>query len=358
MANLPRIPTSRQPILAQPTDQLRGRPSPSSPLESISSAIDSPLGQLGIGGLGAFLTNRQQQGNIAQQQALQQQQMAQQQAVAMSNLLGDHTLDDRQRATSAARPLGESTDYATKRAILAALLPQLSGHTYAPGDASVRGAMGPQQTPLNMATLLSNPQVRAALSPDATGAAIGQRDRDVLNINPRAAATNTGALGLPSDPGVSQWGTDAQGRLDEQRAMQRQALMQAIDKGAQAQQNGPPPDGYEYDKKTGQLKKKGSGLLGTLAKVGGIAGAGLATALTAGGASPLLAGAIGIGSGALSGAAGGGGVKGALLGGSLGAIPGIAGSVAKPAAAAGGLTQTLRDPRFWLSQAPQMIGRR
>jgi hypothetical protein len=92
-------------------------------------------------------------------------------------------------------------------------------------------------------------------------------------------------------------------------------------------QGQPPPEGMEYDEKTGELKKKGSSIWSKIGKGLLIGGAGLATAFTGGAASPLLMAAIGGGLGAAGGAMGGGGWKGALLGGGLGAIPGVGGMI-------------------------------
>lgn len=64
-------------------------------------------------------------------------------------------------------------------------------------------------------------------------------------------------------------------------------------------------------------QSSGGGFWKKLAKIGIIAGAGIATALTGGAAAPLIGAAAGAGSGAID-----GGLKGALLGGALGGVSG------------------------------------
>lgn len=89
----------------------------------------------------------------------------------------------------------------------------------------------------------------------------------------------------------------------------------------------PAPQGYEYTS-DGLLAKSPtfwSRVGKPLAESAGTAGALYATGLTAGGASPWLAAAVGGGSGALRGAATNG-AKGAFLGGALGAAGGYAGA--------------------------------
>lgn len=98
------------------------------------------------------------------------------------------------------------------------------------------------------------------------------------------------------------------------------------------EKNSPAPQGYHWH--DGELSEDGSGFWHKLAKYGGIAGAGVATAMTGGAASPLLMAAIGAGSGAAAGWGSGGGVKGTLLGAGLGAIPGVGGAMGKGAAQA------------------------
>jgi hypothetical protein len=113
------------------------------------------------------------------------------------------------------------------------------------------------------------------------------------------------------------------------QASQPNPLQEAIDMTRQGanQQPAPIPEGYEM--KDGVLKKKGHGILGKIGKGLAIGGAGLATALSGGAASPLLMAAIGSGIGAASSALQGGGIKGALLGAAGGAIPGVGGALTK-----------------------------
>lgn len=156
----------------------------------------------------------------------------------------------------------------------------------------------------------------------------------------------------------------ASGMIDQSRlgnmskqAQERQAIMGALGGGGMA--GGQPPEGYEYDKKTGQLKKKGGGFWKKLGKIGAIVGGGIATAMTGGAASPLLAAAIGAGSGALAGGIDGG-WKGALTGGALGGLTGGIGAGSAGTVAKQGLGQavksTLTNPRLLTRAAGAGIG--
>lgn len=125
-----------------------------------------------------------------------------------------------------------------------------------------------------------------------------------------AEAQFYGAAGMPYDLAGAGYGNAAEGPS----ALLAQTLANRPDplQGLQGRLN-------EVDGLNADGSKKSSGWA-KFAKIAGIAGAGLATAMTMGGASPLLAGAIGMGSGALSGAANGG-VRGALTGAGMAAIP-------------------------------------
>ncbi len=97
--------------------------------------------------------------------------------------------------------------------------------------------------------------------------------------------------------------------------------------------NLPAPEGYHWH--DGELSEDGSGFWHKFAIYAAIAGAGVATAMTAGGASPLLVAAIGAGSGAAGGWGSGGGTRAALTGAALGGAGGYLGAAAQGAGAAG-----------------------
>jgi hypothetical protein len=181
--------------------------------------------------------------------------------------------------------------------------------------------------------------------------AIKNRNLQVGQINPMNPVMDLSSL-------YGQAGTDASTDIRaanaqqmaadaEKEAQQRAIIMRALDNDISGQHQGPPPDGYEYDKKTGQLKKKGSGIWGKIGKAALIAGSIGLTAATAGAASPLIPLAVGAGTGALTGAMNGGGVKGALLGAGLGAatggIGGGAASSAGKAFSAAAAKEALKD---------------
>jgi hypothetical protein len=105
---------------------------------------------------------------------------------------------------------------------------------------------------------------------EATLASLQQRAGQVGQINPSGPVQNFGpmfgAQGLDATAAVQgQNQNQIQSDMDNE-ARQRQIIMQAIDEDIAGNKQGPPPEGYEYDKKTGQLKKKGSSLLGKIGK--------------------------------------------------------------------------------------------
>lgn len=148
-----------------------------------------------------------------------------------------------------------------------------------------------------------------------------------------AEAQHWRQLGLDSPDlsslGYGQAGTDAMNLAASQPRRGQSAAGQAIQRTV----GGKPPKGYEYDKKTGQLKKKGGGFWKTLGKIASVAAPIVAAPFT-GGTSLAL---IGAGAGAAQGALSGGGWRGALMGAGMGAIPGVGGA----SGAAGGATSAL-----------------
>lgn len=154
----------------------------------------------------------------------------------------------------------------------------------------------------------------------------------------------------------------ASGMIDQSRlgnmqrqGAERQAVMGALGGGtATPRSGGPAPKGYEYDKKTGQLKKKGGGFWKTLGKIGLGIGGGIATAMTGGAAAPLLGAAFGAASGAID-----NGWRGALTGGALGGLTGGLGGGAAQGAKQGlgaAVKSTLTNPQVLARSAGQGIG--
>jgi hypothetical protein len=198
---------------------------------------------------------------------------------------------------------------------------------------------------------------------------------------------------VPQDLTKVGYGAAGQAGTDTAMAARQQAVGNAMNpmntptSGGQVGQDGQPlhdgstvddatmhaygnaPQGLHWDHNganSWKLSKDGSGFWHHLAKFGGIAGAGIATALSGGALSPLLAGAIGAGSGAAAGWGGGGGVKGALIGGALGGvgggfgghIPGLGmgGGASTPATGVGSvLKQTVLNPQFDAKIAGQVL---
>jgi hypothetical protein len=125
--------------------------------------------------------------NLAQQLATSQRSQNLQQAVAAMN----------------ASKLGENENYATRNRILSAVIPKLGQNRMMPGDAAVQSAMGPQH-----ASPFANlpPEVLSAISEKATGNAIANRSKQLMNIDPRSAAPNLQAMGF--SPENSEFGLD------------------------------------------------------------------------------------------------------------------------------------------------------
>lgn len=143
----------------------------------------------------------------------------------------------------------------------------------------------------------------SALSPERLASASQNFYQHVGNVSPNVPAPDLG-YGDTWQGNVDAIRSDAQTGIDQRRQQQQQAIQQFLS-GGQDQ-----PE-----------EKKGSSIWKKLAKIGLIAGGGIATAMTGGAASPLLMAAIGAGTGAATGALDNG-WKGALLGGGLGAATG------------------------------------
>lgn len=152
---------------------------------------------------------------------------------------------------------------------------------------------------------------KAASSPSAILASANNFYKNQANANPRVPTMDLGPTfgdaGSAATAGNEAFRGQRADQLQGTQDARTQALQIALQK---AQQDNTPGEGFWHK----------------FAKYAGIAGAGLATALTAGGASPLLVAAIGAGSGAAAGWGGGGGVGGALGGAAMGGLGGYAGA--------------------------------
>jgi hypothetical protein len=153
----------------------------------------------------------------------------------------------RQSATGALRDLGEGAAFATRQARTSAIA-DLLGQRLMPGNPRIAAAMGPgnRVSPEVLARL------RQASSPNATAAALAQRDMDIANINPASRGTDISTLtGLrPADPFLAELinqRTSAQQQsqqsFDESESYARQLLAQAIDMPSLAQPGGAAPRG-------------------------------------------------------------------------------------------------------------------
>jgi hypothetical protein len=341
------IPPSIPVTNGYPTTSSNGN----STIDTVMKFLNSPAGaaliQAGGAGLQAYGQNKQADANRTQN-------ANEFTAQFLNNQLNDDRNFKLNQAVGAANvsPIGESQLYAQRNGILNAILPSLRNFSATPGDPAVAAAMGSINGGLRLPEGGLDPSLIDRLFGDkSTLEAIKNRNLQVGQINPMNPVMDLSSL-------YGQAGTDASTDIRaanaqqmaadaEKEAQQRAIIMRALDNDISGQHQGPPPDGYEYDKKTGQLKKKGSGIWGKIGKAALIAGSIGLTAATAGAASPLIPLAVGAGTGALTGAMNGGGVKGALLGAGLGAatggIGGGAASSAGKAFSAAAAKEALKD---------------
>lgn len=353
---------------------------------TINKILSSKGTELALGAAGAYLTSRGANQRADQQLALQRQGAAQNAAQFRVNTIADLLRSEeaaqlaRAQAAMGSTRLGENSNFATRNRIARALVPQLAAQRLTPADPAVARLM-PQMPALNIP-----PEALAALSDEATAAEIAQRSQLLANIDPDAAMPDFAAMGLPTDRQAmleqyrqnvaSERGASRQHMLDLiQRALDEdldgeksrnlpEKVRKECDKHPAYceayKQFGPPPKGHDYDKKTGELKKKSS-VWKKVGKAAIIGGAALATAASGGAASPALMAAIGAGTGAATGAIDGG-WRGALLGAGMGAATGGfgGGPVGSAAGQAGrqAMVSTLRDPRFWMNTVGTGLGGR
>lgn len=353
---------------------------------SVGSSLKDPRTQeLIIGAVGAAMKSRQDSKDREAQLALSRESLEQSGNLNRANLL-NRQLENQQanRFTRAQgvlqnTRLGENEDFATRNRIMRALLPAaFNAAPVVPADPRIAALM--PKGGMNLRGLLT-PEMLQALSEEATASAISQRSRNLANLDPTANMPDLGAMGLDptGERGIS-LEDYRQLRVNEESAADshmQEMIMRALDEdiegnsrlvaedGTTVGPDGKPPKGYEFDKKTGQLKKKGSSIWKKIGKGALIGGAALATAFTGGAASPALAAAIGAGSGAALGAMDGGGWKGAamgaLTGGVTGGLASGAGGAAGSAVANAGkqaAINTLKDPRFYMNTVGGAMGGR
>jgi hypothetical protein len=334
---------------------------------TVQTALDilgSKGGQTAVSAIGAGLSaygqHKDRQAQLAEGQANRQQSSAQ----FAANMLQRQSEDDRNHqltaATSAAgiSPIGEAQDFAAKQALFGQLLGGARNFSVRPGDSAVGAAMGPgPQGGIRLPEGGFNPAMLERLFGDATTLeSIKNRQAQIGQINPNAPVMDLsniyGQQGADASKNILDANTMLAQQQSEAQAKQRDQIMRAIDEDIRGEnRGGPAPDGFEYDKKTGQLKKKGTPMWKKIAKVAAIAAPIVAAPFT-GGASLAL---IGAASGAASGALNGGGVKGALLGGALGGATaglggGIGGGAASKAVAptlTAGLKQAAKNPALY-----------
>lgn len=274
------------------------------------SGVQKALSFLSTPGGGA-LTNLvgsglQAYGQYQQQQQQLKQSAAQFAANSTQNQFNADRQDQLARAAGVlnADPLGADQKLAQHNALLSAILPNLKNTNSGFGSANRGGIMAAlPQNGFDPAMVNQN------FGPGATAAAIAQRHQEINSLDPNAATPNLQSL-FGNDPAVqkyqpmiNQWAQELQQKQGADKAAFEQKLQGYINQMALDEQ------------KQGD---SGGGFWSKFAKIASVVGAGVATVMTAGGASPLLAGAIAAGSGAVGGAANGGGASGALQGAILG----------------------------------------
>jgi hypothetical protein len=328
--------------------------------------------KMGLGVTGSFMVSKAQADQAKANQALNQQQLGQNAAQFRANTLralmeGDRA-DQLQRSGAVLNStrLGENENYLTRNRIMRALLPRIAdAGSFTPGDPSV-AAMMPKGGLPDLRGMVT-PEMLQALSDEASTSAIANRQAMITNVDSSAPIADLQSMGLDADGSRSSMlETYANQRADEEsssKARMEDLIMQALQEDASTPRNGgKAPEGYEYDKKTGELKKKGSSVWKKIGKGAIIGGAALATAMTGGAASPALMAAIGAGAGAGVGAIDGG-WKGALMGAGMGAatgglgggIGGAAGGAAGQAGKAAAMSM-LKNPQFYMQTVGGAMG--
>jgi hypothetical protein len=321
-----------------------------STLNTVLDILGSKGGQTLVGAAGAGLQAYQQSKDAAAQRAELQANRAQSANQFAANTIQRQSEDDRNlqldqaKSAAAMSPLGESQMFAQRNAILLPLLQGARNFKVTPGDAAVAAAMGSGPTGgIRLPEGGLDPAMLAAKFGDAaTLESIKNRQQAIGQINPNMVAQDLspmyGQAGANATADITVGNQDLAAKQEMATMKQRDQIMRAIDEDIKGEKRGPAPKGYEYDKKTGELKKKGGGFLSTLGKIASIA-APIAAAPFTGGTSLAL---IGAGAGAANGLLSGGGLKGALMGAGMGAIPGMTGAGKAASAVAPSLTAGMK----------------
>jgi hypothetical protein len=259
--------------IVSPPDPTQAGKNPSL-LGAIGNFMNSPGGAAVVQGVGGLLDDRQQK-------AMHDEDLAQRQAESGANViqrqLESNQADDRARAQGAleANKLGDYSNFAARNAMLSAVLPQLQNFSVTPGDPAVAAAMPTLSGGFTIPHF--TPEMLAGFSADATAREIANRENAISRLDPTRAG-NPGifsSLNLGAGSGANpEYGNEVNSfRLgqaqtyNDARAQAAEALKRAIDNDPTASRQA-PPEGYEYDSRTGQLKKKGGGVGGFFKKIG------------------------------------------------------------------------------------------
>lgn len=308
---------------------------------AIMNFLNSPTGQAAIGAAGgAFSAAGQRADNEASRAQNNDQFWA---GMIQNQFNADRTNQLAQAQTTLQQdPLGASQKFAQKQALLSAILPNLRNSAITPGNPNIAARMGQGQGPLPEGGL-DPKMIEALYGNNTTLESLAHRQRQLTQANPDGPqqdfSTMFGSMAQPQMDRNNQYAGYQQAQRNTARLGLDQQLNQSAVNGDINQhkanhdddwleENVPPPEHYHYH--DGELSEDGSGFWHKFARYAGIAGAGVATAMTGGAASPLLIAAIGAGSGAAAGWGTGGGTKAALLGAAGGAVPGVGSYINNP----------------------------
>lgn len=327
-------------ILANYAASQRGTAAGAAPAQNPSLLRDLAPALIGAAGAGISAYGASKSAQSAQAQTAKQfeAEMAQRQLESERNY-------QLQQATSAAsaNPLGAYQQFAQKQALAKALLGGARNVSFTPGDSGIAQAMGSFAGGMRLPEEGLDPKMLERLYGDAaTQSSIAQRQKEIGQINPNQPVYDLANLfGASANGSQNAFTTDVQtaNKTEADKQLDQSAQQRALVQQAMAE-----------DAQTG--KPGGSSIWKKIGKIGAIAGAGIATAMTGGAASPLLMAAIGAGTGAATGALSGGGWKGALLGAGLGAATGGIGGGSGGTVAKQALGQALKTTGTSMAKNP------
>lgn len=290
--------------------------------------LNSPAGAAAINAGGGLLKG------IGDNQ-MRQQELDQSRGTTTAELLQRQFQNDQQNKIAQAQgmlnadPLGANQQYAQKQALMSAILPNIRNVRSQPGDPGVAAAMGGNRGGIMNAIPQGGfdpKMIEQLYGTDATAGAISRREKELANLDPSVPQNDLTSLfgaakGTPYEQDVQSFADNLSKLQGDARAQYEQHLMSYANEQAQ--------------------KEKGSGFWHKFAKIAGIAGAAVATYMTAGAASPLLVAAIGAGAGAASAWGNGASGIGILIGAGLGgATAGFGGGATAAKAGVGAIAQT------------------